>query len=165
MADNEHIEISDSLMTDEERVLYANLRGNYDQALFELKKIQKREAELEKTREKYPDYDLSYDPNKEVGDALLKQKKYTHAIEDQLEDFRLMVYKPTTQDFKLVPEEVQIIEIYRSMRKTLLLARRHKDRVGLKGLSDINLKARKTRNEIVKLVQRGLNKHPNSWGD
>ena len=46
MIANEYIEISDSLMTDEEQVLYAHLRGRYEQALSELKKLQKREAEL-----------------------------------------------------------------------------------------------------------------------
>jgi hypothetical protein len=165
MAGNEYIEISDSLMTEEEQVLYANLRGRYDQALAELKKIQKREAELEKKREKYPDYGSSIDPENEGDDALLKQMKYTHAIEEQLEDFKLMVYKPTTQDYNLVPEEAQIIESYRSMRKAKLQARRCQDRFDLKGRSDCSLEARETRNEIVKLIQRALTRHPNSWGD
>lgn len=165
MAVNEHIEISDSLMTVEERVLYANLRGRHDQALAELRGIQKHEAELEKKQETYSDYGSSTYPENESNDALLKQMEYIHVIEDQLEDFKLMVYKPTTQDFKLVPEEAQIIESFRSMRKAKLQARRCQDRADLKGRSDCSLEARKTRNEIVKLIQRALNRNPNSWGD
>jgi hypothetical protein len=161
MIANEYIEISDSLMTDEEQVLYAHLRGRYDQALSELKKLQEREAELEK----YPLYDSSTNPGNGGDGAALKQMVYVHTIEEQLEDFKLMVYKPTTQDFKLVPEEAQIIERYRSMRKAKLQARRYQDRADLEGRSDCSLEARKTRNEIVKLIQRALTRHPNSWDD
>jgi hypothetical protein len=161
MTDNEYIEISDSLMTDEERVFYANLRGRHGQALSELKRLQKHVAELEK----YPHYDSSTDPEYEVDGATLKQMRYVHVIEEQLEDFKLMVYKPMTQDFKLVPEEAQVIESYRNMRKSRLQARRCQDRADLKGRSDYSLEARKTRNEIVKLIQRALTRHPNSWID
>ena len=165
MAGNEYIEISDSLMTEEERVLYANLRGRHDQALAELQEIKKHEVELEKKREQDTDYDPPTDPEYEGDDSLLKQMKYIHAIEDQLEDFKLMVYKPMPQDFKLVPEEAQIIESYRSMRKAKLQARRYQDRADLKGRSNCNLEARETRSKIVKLIQRALNRHPNSWID
>jgi hypothetical protein len=161
MTDYEYIEISDPLMTDEEQILYANLRGRHDQALSELNKLQKREVELEK----HPDYDSSTDQENEGDGAVLKQMGYVHAIEDQLEDFKLMVYKPTTQDFKLVPEEVHIIESYRSMRKSKLQARRCKDRADLKGRYDCSLEARETRNEIIKLLERALTRHPNSWDD
>ena len=115
--------------------------------------------------EKHPLYDSSTNPGNGGDGAALKQMVYVHTIEEQLEDFKLMVYKPTTQDFKLVPEEAQIIERYRSMRKAKLQARRYQDRADLKGRSDCSLEARKTRNEIVKLIQHALTRHPNSWDD
>jgi hypothetical protein len=165
MTDNEYIEISDALMTEEERVLYANLRGRHDQALAELQEIKKHEVELEKKREQDTDYDPPTDPEYEGDDSLLKQMKYIHAIEDQLEDFKLMVYKPMPQDFKLVPEEAQIIENYRSMRKTLLLARRYKDRGDMKGRYDCSVESQLIRNEIFELLRRSHSRHPNSWDD
>jgi len=165
MAGNEYIEISDPLMTVEERILYSNLRGRHDQALAELQEIKKRDAEFDKKREQDPDYGTSTDSEYEGSDALLKQMEYLHAIEDQLEDFKLMVYQPTTQDFKLVPEEVQIIESYRSMRKTLLLARRYKDRGDMKGRYDCSVESQLIRNEIFELLRRAHSRHPNSWDD
>ena len=74
MTDHEYIEVADPLMTEEEQNLYANLRGMHDHAISELKKLQKRETELEK----HPNYDSSVDLINE-GDGAGNRKLSQHA--------------------------------------------------------------------------------------